>query len=206
MDRRAIRAAALALGGLVWAASTGAWAQASGEATPSALARVYACAETRDEGERLACYDAAVGRLRQAESGGDFVAVDRARVEEVERDSFGFNLPSLSRLVPRFNLGARSAARPETAASAIAAPATAGPDRDEDGLNRVQAVIERVSDRGNGRHAFILTNGQIWTQVEAQRTGNVQAGDSVTIRRASMGSFRLISDRGGAGHRVRREE
>jgi hypothetical protein len=34
----------------------------------------------------------------------------------------------------------------------------------------------------------------------------VHVGDIITIRRAALGSFMLISPRGGAGHRVRREE
>ena len=35
---------------------------------------------------------------------------------------------------------------------------------------------------------------------------NVRAGTNVRVRRAMMGSFMLVSERGGAGYRVRREQ
>ena len=48
---------------------------------------VYACAEITGNDERLACYDAAVGRLKAAEDAGE--------VTTVKRETFGFSMPSL---------------------------------------------------------------------------------------------------------------
>jgi hypothetical protein len=132
----------------------------------------------------LACFDAAVGRLRQAEQQGEFAGVDRAQATAVERDSFGFRIPSLSRLMPR--LGGR--------------------DREDSEIDNVQMTVERVIERANGYHAFVMTNGQVWTQVQAERASNVRPGVDVTVRRALAGSYMMSSARGGSAHRVRREQ
>lgn len=149
-------------------------------ATPQALTDVYACAQIQDDAQRLQCFDGAVGRLRQAESQGQVVAVDREQARELERDSFGFHLPSLSRLLPNLEGG-------------------------QEAIDDVQFTVARVRASPTGYHTFEMENGQIWAQVEPQNARNVRAGDTVTIRRAALGSFRLISSRGGAGHRVRRQ-
>jgi hypothetical protein len=148
--------------------------------TPQAITDVYACAQVQDDAQRLQCYDGAVGRLRQAESAGQVVAVDRQQAREIERDSFGFHLPSLSRLLPNLEGG-------------------------DEAIDDVQFTVTRVRVSPTGYHTFEMDNGQVWTQVEPQGARNVREGDVVTIRRASLGSFRLISSRGGAGHRVRRQ-
>jgi hypothetical protein len=173
--------------------------------TPAALARVYACAQVSDERERLACYDAAVGRLRQAETRGEFAGIDRERARVVERETFGFRLPSLGRILPRFGGGRTAAA--DTAAAPDAPPTAAAASASSDsGLAELQMVVDRVVERPLGYHAFVMTNGQVWAQVQPGRVGNVRAGSNVTVRRAMLGSFMLTSERGGAGHRVRREE
>lgn len=148
--------------------------------TPQAITDVYACAQIQDDAQRLQCYDGAVGRLRQAESQGQVVAVDRSQAAEIERDSFGFHLPSLSRLLPNLE----------------------GGDRE---IDNVQMTVASVSANPLGYHTFVMQNGQVWVQVEPDSARNVRAGDTVTIQRAALGSFRLISSRGGAGHRVRRQ-
>jgi hypothetical protein len=146
--------------------------------TPEALSGVYACAGIQTDAERLACYDAAVGRMRQAETEGQFVAVERAQVETMRRESFGFSLPSVGNL-----FGGRGG----------------------DELTRVELEIARVIGLADGRHIFVMTDGQRWVQIEPRRTSNVRPGDTVTVRRAALGSFMLVSERGGAAHRVRRE-
>jgi hypothetical protein len=148
--------------------------------TPQALTDVYSCAQIQDDAQRLQCYDGAVGRLRQAETQGQVVAVDRAQAQEIERDSFGFHLPSLSQLLPNLEGG-------------------------DEALDNVEMTVARVRVSALGYHTFEMENGQVWTQVEPESARNVRAGDAVTIRRAALGSFRLVSSRGGTGHRVRRQ-
>jgi hypothetical protein len=154
-------------------------AQTETAPTPQVLTDVYSCAQVQDDAQRLQCYDGAVGRLRQAETQGQVVAVDRAQAADIERDSFGFHLPSLGRLLPNLE----------------------GGDRVIDNVEMTVAVVRRSP---TGYHTFQMENGQIWTQVEPDSARNVRAGDVITIERASLGSFRLSSSRGGAAHRVRR--
>jgi len=161
------------------------------EATPEALSRVYACASLQDAAERLACYDTAVGALRSADEAGSFVSVDRDQVQELEREAFGFSLPSLPRLFGGGDREDADTADQETAALSV---------------DEVQMVVARIGARGDGRVVFIMDNGQRWVQVQSERVRNLREGDSVTVRRASLGSFFLAPTDGGGGYRVRREE
>jgi hypothetical protein len=145
---------------------------------PAPVAEVYACAGIEEDAARLACYDGAVGRMRQAESQGQFVAVDREQVQVMRRESFGLSLPNIANLFSR---------------------------GDDDQVTQLEFQIARVIPRPDGRHVFVMSDGQRWSQIEPRRTSNVRVGDTVTVRRAALGSFMLSSERGGGAHRVRRE-
>jgi len=80
---------ATALGLLI---STGVSAQSS-----DPIDDILVCQQIADEASRLACFDAAAGRLSQERQNG-LVGIYREDVEAVERDSFGFDLPSMPRL------------------------------------------------------------------------------------------------------------
>lgn len=163
-----------------------AWAQEQQPApTPGVLDQVYTCANIGEEAARLACYDAAVGRLRQAQTSGDLVAVDRQQARELEREAFGFSLPSLPRL---FGSGGGGH----------------GPDQPD--VAEMQLEIARVSHRRDGTAAFTMTNGQVWTQIDDENPRNARAGGRVTIRRAAMGSFLMSVEAGGPALRVRRTQ
>lgn len=155
-------------------------ANAQQSASPSALRDVYACASITDGTQRLACYDAAVGHLQQAESQGRVVTVDSDQVATLERESFGFSLPSIGALLRR--------------------NPTATPQ-----VDRVEMQVERIVSHLDGTHSFVMTNGQVWTQIEPASANNVEPGDSIAIRRATLGSF-MLSPESGRAHRVRRTE
>ncbi len=157
-------------------------AQTPAENTPEVLSAAYRCVEIAEDAARLDCYDRAINRLRQAETQGQIVAVDRAQAATIERDAFGFHLPSLATLIPGFG-------------------GTEGAQAD---IANVEMEVARVVELANGRHRFVMTNGQIWTQVDPQSVRNVRPGDTITVRRAALGSF-MLSPRHGAAHRIRRE-
>lgn len=157
------------LAALLWP-SAGAGAQA-----PVALEKVYACTTLADAGARLACFDEAVAAARSAQDRGEFAAVDAARVREIERESFGFSIPSLPRLV---------------------IPAGEGPTPE------IESRIVRVG-RSEGRPALTLENGQTWVITDSGANRLARAGSPVRIRRASLGSYLMIPE-AGAGLRVRR--
>ena len=162
--------------------------------TPGVLDQVYACASIAEEAPRLACYDGAVGRLREAQNTGNLLAVDRAQAEEVDRDAFGFSLPSLGRL---FGGGSENA----SASTPSAARPPAFTPTEE-----MQLEIARVAMRRDGTASFTMTNGQVWSQIDDESPRNARAGGQVTIRRAAMGSFLMSVDAGGPALRVRRTQ
>lgn len=165
--------------GLVFVGWIGTAAAQTPVAPPAVLEQVYACAALTGESERLACYDSAVGRLREAQTSGAFVGVDRVQAEELNRESFGFSLPSLPRL---FGQGGP----PETPS--------------------VSATLERISRGGDGKALFFLSNGQVWAQIDTESVRNVRSGAAVTVRRAAMGSFMLSPEDSNRAFRVRRHE
>ena len=160
---------------------------------PNGLAQ---CSSISNTAERLACYDRLAGRA------------------------------SASKASPSFPAAAAPAAAPVSAAPAAAAPAAATPvpagtsSANDFGLSKVQkehanaassapAEIKSITARvtgfregPNGRPRVILDNGQTW---EYEEDGDylLALGDSITIRRASLGSFLLVTP-AKIVHRVRR--
>jgi hypothetical protein len=157
-----------------------------GAQSPEVLAKVYACATIADSAERLACFDGAVAQMKTAETQGQFTAVDAAGVRQIEREAFGFSLPSLPRLtLPKMG-GGGSASEPA--------------------LTEALTMTIRSVGRMDGRTAFVMDNGQTWLQIDNEQNRFTKAGERVTIKRAAMGSYLMDPDRGGAAVRVRRAQ
>jgi hypothetical protein len=57
------------------------------------------------------------------------------------------------------------------------------------------AVVALTRDRDD-RFTVTLQNGQVWVQIETQSGATPAIGDPVTIRRAAMGSYLLVTPRG----------
>jgi hypothetical protein len=165
------------------AIATPAVAQQQPAQAPGVLEQVYACAAVTEEAARLRCYDDAVGRLRAAQTSGDLVAVDRVQAQEIERESFGFSLPSLPRIF----------SRPDGAGGTTEAAQT----------ERVTMRVAAVRQRNTGMYVVTMDNGQVWEQTDQISLRRLRAGDTVEIRRAALGSFMLYQDSGPAV-RVRR--
>ena len=104
---------------------------------------VYACADISEDVERLACYDQAVGRLKQAEEAGEITTVTREQVEEARRDSFGFSMPSF----------------PSLALSRMD-----GGDAEE--LEEVTYQVVELEEDRHGKLFVTLENGQVWQQTD----------------------------------------
>jgi hypothetical protein len=148
--------------------------------------QVYDCLDLADDSARLACFDASVTALKSAETAGEITTVSRADVEEVQKDAFGFAMPSLPRLVmPKFGGG------------------------DDDGaLTEVTFNITKV-ERSNRQDRLIVTleNGQVWRQTDPKSVyySKKRGADVATIKRGTMGSFKMKLD-GGTAFRVERIE
>ena len=164
-------------------------AQSEAPASPNVLNQVYACRDIADEAQRLACYDGAVGRLQEAQNSGGLVAVDRQQAQQMDRESFGFHLPSLSSI-----FGGGGGDSTQSAASA--------PQFER--VDNIPMEIASVTHRRNAPSTFTMTNGQVWVQIDDEVARNVRQGGRVTIRRATLSSYLMSVEAGGPAIRVRR--
>jgi hypothetical protein len=141
---------------------------------------VLACRSIAEPTQRLACFDKTVGTLAAAETSGDVVVINRAKVEEVKRQAFG--LPNLDAL-KAFEI--HSKAKP---------------------IERISFVIANAHQTGAGRWMVTSTDGQVWVQIDsADVFPEPAAGRPAVVYKGSLGSFFLKVGTDSA-FRVRREE
>lgn len=145
---------------------------------PETLERLMACRGIADNTARLACFDTAAGALDTAQRQGDLVVIDRAGVAETRRQLFGFEMPSLPRLFG-----------PEGAVE----------------IESIESTLQSASLVGEGRWVFRLADGSVWRQIDSERVRfQNRPGQTVRVRKASLGSFLLTVDDSRAV-RVRRQ-
>lgn len=146
---------------------------------------IYACASQTDDALRLACFDKAVADLKAAESTGKVRTVDIASIEKLERDSFGFTLPSLSEMFRRDESSEKAGT--EQVAEVV--------------LDIASISVNKVTRKATIK----LANGQVWEQIDSEEVSRskVRKAKVATIRKASIGSFLMNLD-GGTAIRVRR--
>ena len=120
--------------------------------------------------------------------------------------------------VPPAAKAAPSPAPPVPSAAAVQAPATVAAiaaDPQNFGLTAVQqhtadlgpkaetAHISIVSSDQSGRTFVVLDSGQTWTVMDSD--GRLNSGDAVTIKRAALGSFLMLTP-SNHSYRVRRQK
>ncbi len=148
--------------------------------TESPLAPMYACAEITEDTARLACYDEAVGKTREEESTGKFAVISRDDAEKIERDTFGFAMPSL----PSFGFLTSTDQESDKTDT----------KRDEDGkIEEIIVDVARVEEDPYGKLIVYLENGQEWRQIDSKSIfiGRSYKPSKATIKRAAFGSFFL---------------
>jgi hypothetical protein len=170
---------------LVSLTSTVTWDGSLAAAPPQAASRVpivQALADCRaipDNTQRLACYDAAAAALDKGEAKGDIVVTDRAHVEGMKRQAFGFSLPSLN----LFDRGAR----PEP-------------------INEVALKVESAAKDGAGHWLIHLESGQVWRQIDSDPLSREpRPGATVTIHHGTLDSYLLSVAGSNATIRVHRD-
>ena len=191
-------------------------AHSQDSSVPDELAAIYACKSKLDNLERLSCYDNAVGNFEAAEKSGQVVTIDKTAIDTVEREAFGFNIPSLPSLGKLFGGGKTNRAETEariieeqgTAAStqAKAKPILMAP-KDSD-VKSVLLTIDRTQKFGYDKIRFYMTNGQVWEQTTGSpiRVPKVRNNtpNTAKISKASLGSFMLKVNGKGRAARVKR--
>ncbi len=132
-------------------------------ARPPVFEALVNCRSITDPQERLACYDAKVTAMDDAEKNDELVLADKETMKEARRGLFGFTLPKL-RLF--------------------------GDGNEEEGEDEITAKIDSAYQTGAGKWTIVLEDGARWAQIDDKAINKEPAkGMEVKIRKATMGSF-----------------
>jgi hypothetical protein len=139
------------------------------------------CAGIGDDTARLACYDAIFRKpaASAASTAGPAAAAGTVPVSAAASLESDFGLTE----------SARRARDAQTAQQEL--------------LESITGTVTAVSRRPAGELTVTLENGQVWTQVTLDQRARVSVGDTVTIRKAALGSH-LLETQGRYATRVRR--
>jgi hypothetical protein len=136
----------------------------------------HPCASVQDDAARLACYDAAFGH--PAGPGKPQAAAPAAAgaLEPTVNAREEFGLSEIERRARNPSQGAQDS---------------------------ITGKVTNVAHRATGELIVTLEDGQVWVEVLAYTGVLLRAGDTVTIRRAALGSYLLVTPKNVAT-RVRR--
>lgn len=201
-------------------------AHAQSNTPPDELQAIFACKGLTNPQERLACYDSSVERFEAAQESGEVVTVSKTEIEKVERDAFGFNIPSLPNLGTLFGGGDKAEKSvknspkkndltdPVTEALAKPAPSSTSQSSSVLSTPKVSDIktvtldIRKTTEFGYKKTRFFMSNGQVWEQADSLkvRIPKVRNGktNTATISKAALGSFMLRINGKGSAIRVRR--
>ena len=164
----------------------------------SAAVDPASCVSVTEDAARLACYDRAFGRgagnkptaAAGAEATGASVTGAAASPPRTAVTQTPAATPAAAAApavakdpMAEFGLteAAKQAKDPVRAAEAAAAPAS------------VTAKVTSVRFRKYGEFVVTLDNGQVWEQNEPMSSAVVRVGDTVTVRKAVLGSYTLVT-------------
>ena len=159
---RSILAAAVALAALPALAKDSVKA-----ARAQPFAAVMECRKIADDNARLACYDAAAGRMDEAEAKGDIVVIDKAQAEKAHKEAFGLPIPSLDFMT--------KALKP-------------------DEVDKLEGVVRTARQGADDKWTIELEGGAVWKQISGDLLRNPRQGQKVTVRKGTIGSFLMSVD------------
>lgn len=148
------------------------------------LSNLYACETINEKTSQLECFLTETEKLRKAETAGSFLAIDKNVAANIEKESFGFNIPSL----PSLGFLKKT-----------------GENKTKPLKERSIAIIS-VSTGYKGYLRFTLENGQVWQQTQPAKVRHLGKADPdiLVIRTAALGSFLARVNGKGPKVRVRR--
>jgi hypothetical protein len=145
-------------------------------------ANVLACADIVDSGARLECFDRSAATARSARTPAPAPVTPPQPAPQPPVSEAPVSTDS-----PASSFGAEGLKRNKPAA-------------DEATL---QSRIAETRRSGGGLYLITLENGQIWRHETGSMAPYLLAGEAVTIRKASLGSYRLTLDSGRSKNWVR---
>jgi hypothetical protein len=140
-----------------------------------------ACRSIANPTQRLACYDKEAAALVAAAQTGEVAVVDKAEARRARKSLFGFAMPNL----PFFS-GDKSA---------------------DEVSDTLESTVTRASGLGYGKFRITIAEGNaVWETTESYSTMHEpMAGDKISIKRGTLGSYVLRigrNNRGVKGKRV----
>jgi len=142
-----------------------AFAHAAEPAEPAVIAALKACRAITADAERLACYDKAAQSVTKAQETGEVIIIDKQTARAARRQAFGLELPTLSILD-------RGADKAET--------------------EKLQSAVKSARVDAEQRLVVTLEDGAVWRQIDDTMLGKPpKAGDTIEVRKASMGSYMM---------------
>ncbi len=143
-----------------------AFAKDAPQPRPEIFRKLVDCRSVADNAARLACYDAQVARLDEAESRKELVVVDKEQVKKARKGLFGLSLPDLGGVF-----------------------GTGDDEEDENGLSEIQSTIKAALTGKTGKWTIILEDGAKWVQTDTTAIRAPKPGQPVIIRKGALGSF-----------------
>ena len=129
---------------------------------PEMFDKLVACRSITDSTQRLACYDAQVTALDEAEKRDDLVVMDRKQVRETRKSLFGFTLP-------KFSFGGKKL------------------DEKDDTI-QIETTIQSVRRNGHAWSFTLAEDAGTWETSDNLPTAP-KSGDKIRIKKATMGSY-----------------
>lgn len=156
------------------------------------------CTAITDNQGRLACYDAAAPRLRDALATPPS-SLGRPPTKQEQESWFGFNLDDI------FG-GGSAATTPQEFGKERTAEAQTTREREE--IDSISSPVSEVSFTTFGHFIVFLANGQVWRQLQGDADRayfRPHAQDNtVTISRGAIGSYNLTLNGSGKVFKVTR--
>lgn len=168
--------------------------QGTAWADDSTEGRILACASETDDAKRLSCYDGAAESLRPQVDEPPPAAPAATTKPESAPAPAPAPAPATAVAAAPVDAVAQFGMNPELASAQ-------GNEKVE--LTEITVVAVEVYKRARGEHVVTLDNGQIWTEKDAESYFRVEVGDTVIIKRVSMGGYRMVG-RGNRASAVRR--
>lgn len=133
------------------------------QARPAVFEELVNCRTVSDPTARLACYDAKVTAMDEAEKKDELVLADKNAMKEARKGLFGFSIPKLKIF---------------------------GNDGKEEEKFELVAKIDSAYQANYGKWTIVLEDGARWVQIDTQvLRKNPARGMEIKIRAASMGSY-----------------
>lgn len=151
----------------VAATAAGAGADAKDKAAPpAAVEAVTRCRTIADDAARLHCFDTSAQQLQAAIAKRDVYVLERTEVRQTRRELFGLSVAKESVISESVD--------------------------DENKVDEIDATVTAAAQDNLGNWTVTLNTGAVWQQTDGYPLARgPRKGDTVEIKRAAMGSYKM---------------